>query len=56
VAGPEWARLAGVPDRAVLVEDHREGKEHQESEQVCTSFKFGTAFGSGRMDLECPTH
>jgi hypothetical protein len=49
-AGQEGARPAEGPDPEVSVVDHREGKEHRESEKAWTSLKFGTAFGSGSMD------
>ncbi len=50
-AGLEGAQPVEGPDRAVSVVDHQEGKEHQESEKAWTSLKFGTAFGTGCMDL-----
>jgi hypothetical protein len=47
----EGARPAEGPDPEVSVVDHREGKEHRESEKAWTSLKFGTAFEPGCMDL-----
>ncbi len=49
-ADPAAAQRAEVPGRAGLVEDRQEEMEHQEFEEVWTSYLIETASGSGCID------
>ncbi len=55
-AGQVEARSVEAPDPAVLVEDRREGKEHQELERVWTSYKFEIVACAGCMRPSIASH